>query len=225
MRAALAAFFFISGLVVTSIGQLRIDRTPDDPTVGPDLATNTEKVIALGGAALALVAGFIAARYLARAVQMAFSPAGEARSTIVRIIVSVLGYIVVLVATLSALGFGNNLQGVLVGGAFTGVIIGIAAQQTLGNFFAGLVLIMVRPFTVGQRVLLRSGPLGGEYEGVVTDMTLFYVHMRTDAGPVQLPNAGVLASAVGPGARAQKTDDEKVDETQQEHGPAQGGPA
>jgi hypothetical protein len=31
---------------------------------------------------------------------------------------------------------------------------------------------------------------------------LFYVKLETKTGPVALPNAGVLASAVGPGVRA-----------------------
>src|SRR3954451_2435295 len=33
-----------------------------------------------------------------------------------------------------------------VGGAFTAVILGLAAQQTFGNLFAGLVLLSARPF-------------------------------------------------------------------------------
>jgi hypothetical protein len=55
-------------------------------------------------------------------------------------------------------------------------------------------------------VVLKSGL--GEYEGTVTEMGLFYMHMSTDRGTVALPNAAVIASAVGPGARA-KQDDEK----------------
>jgi hypothetical protein len=39
-----------------------------------------------------------------------------------------------------------------VGGAFTAVVLGLAAQQTLGNLFAGLVLLSTRPFRVGERV-------------------------------------------------------------------------
>jgi small-conductance mechanosensitive channel len=105
-----------------------------------------------------------------------------------------------------------ELGGLLVGGAITGVVLGIAAQQTLGNFFAGLVLLLNRPFTVGQEIVLRSGPLGGEYDGRVTDISLFYVSMVTENGPVQLPNASVLMSAIGPGAKAPKDEDEAEEE-------------
>jgi small-conductance mechanosensitive channel len=113
---------------------------------------------------------------------------------------------------------GADLSGLLLGGALTGVVVGIAAQQTLGNFFAGIVLLLVRPFSVGEPVVLRSGPLGGEYEGLVTDMGLYYVTMETERGMVQLPNAGVLASAVGPGARSDDDDEPPDDDPGPEHG-------
>jgi small conductance mechanosensitive channel len=104
-----------------------------------------------------------------------------------------------------------DLGSLLLGGAITGVIVGIAAQQTLGNFFAGIVLLLAQPFSVGDRVVLRSGPLGGEYEGVVTEMGIFYVTLATPKGPVDLPNAGVLSAAIGPGARS-ASDEELEDE-------------
>jgi small-conductance mechanosensitive channel len=105
------------------------------------------------------------------------------------------------------------------------VIIGIAAQQTMANFFAGLVLVTVRPMEIGENVVLRSGPLAGEYEGVVTDLGLFYVDMVTAQGPVKLPNAGVLAAAIGPGARAPKDEEEEAEEEHQGQAPPSEGGA
>ena len=55
-----------------------------------------------------------------------------------------------------------------VGGAFTAVIVGLAAQQTLGNLFAGLILLSARPFRAGDRVRLKGGNIGGQIEGDVT---------------------------------------------------------
>jgi small-conductance mechanosensitive channel len=225
VRAAIAAIVAVWGVVLSSFGQLHIEKSPGEP---PDLATWDEVAIALGGAAISLIAGIVAVRAVARAVRLAMrDQIGDARTAPVGVVVSALGYVIVLFVVLGALEV--NLGGLLLGGALTGVVIGIAGQQTLGNFFAGLVLLMIRPFSVGERIVLRSGPLGGEYEGLVTEMSLYYVHLQTDSGPVALPNAGVLASAVGPGARAPKEEDgeeaDKPDETQQDHGPAQGGPA
>ena len=52
---------------------------------------------------------------------------------------------------------------VLVGGAFATIIITIAGQQALSNIFAGLVLLLSRPFRVGDTIVLRSGALGGQH--------------------------------------------------------------
>src|SRR6476646_9635435 len=56
----------------------------------------------------------------------------------------------------------------LAGSAFTAVVLGLAAQQTLGNLFAGMVLLSARPFRVGERVRLQAG--GIEVEGVVSSL-------------------------------------------------------
>jgi small-conductance mechanosensitive channel len=90
----------------------------------------------------------------------------------------------------------------LVGGVLTGVVVGIAAQQVLGNVFAGAVLLLARPFGVGDHIRVRSGALGGQFDGVVTGMNLTYVTLRTDEGPLHVPNSGMLAAAVGPWKRA-----------------------
>jgi small-conductance mechanosensitive channel len=204
VRALVGTLLALAGLIVASQGSTE------------KKATTAEEVLAYGGAAALLLFGAIAVRSFSRGVRAAAGETlGDARSGPLGLVISIAGYVIVVLTTLSVLGI--NMSGLLLGGALTGVILGIAAQQTLGNFFAGLVLLFVRPFTLGDEVVLRSGPLGGEYEGVVTDMGLFYVSLQTARGPVQLPNAGVLASAIGPGARG-STDDEPPDDEGPMHG-------
>ena len=65
-------------------------------------------------------------------------------------------------------------EALAVGGAITAVVFGLAAQQTLGNLIAGLVLISARPFQVGDRVRLEAGGLAGQLEGVVASLDLRY---------------------------------------------------
>jgi small conductance mechanosensitive channel len=85
-----------------------------------------------------------------------------------------------------------------VGGAFTAVIVGLAAQQVLGNLLAGIVLISNRPFRVGERIRLQGGPVGGEAEGVVGQLGLFYTTLVSGADRIMVPNGVVLQSAVTP---------------------------
>lgn len=207
VRGVLYAAVAIAGLVVAvGFGQL-FDVREEGQKVAP---TATSITLALAGALLLLVAGVAATRQFAGGVRRAMEEyTGDARGAALGTVVTFVGYGIVVLSTLTALDV--ELQGLLLGGALTGVVFGIAAQQTLGNFFAGMVLLMVRPFTLGDYVVLRGGVLGGEYEGTVTDMSLFYVRMLTKRGPVVLPNAGVLGAAVGPGARSADPDPEPED--------------
>jgi small-conductance mechanosensitive channel len=86
----------------------------------------------------------------------------------------------------------------LAGGAFTAVIVGLAAQQTLGNLFAGLVLVSVRPFRVGERVRLQAGALAGQAEGVVSSLGLLYTTFAQGEDRIMIPNTAVLSAAVVP---------------------------
>lgn len=111
-----------------------------------------------------------------------------------------LGAIVAMAAVL-VVGLGLlavPVEHLVVGGALTGVIVGIAAQQALGNVFAGIVLLLARPFTVGERIRVRAGALGGIFDGVVTSMSLVYVTIESPDGPINVPNSTLLAVGVGP---------------------------
>jgi small-conductance mechanosensitive channel len=87
---------------------------------------------------------------------------------------------------------------IVAGSAFTAVILGLAAQQTLGNLFAGMVLLSARPFRVGERVRLQAGAVGGQLEGVVSSLGLLYTTLARGEDRVQVPNNVVLSAAVVP---------------------------
>ncbi|MBN9620214.1 MAG: mechanosensitive ion channel, partial [Actinobacteria bacterium] len=122
--------------------------------------------------------------------------AGQSAASTLRLLASLVGYALLL---FGVLGLTNvNLGGLLVGGAVTGVVLGVAAQQALGNFFTGLVLLFARPYAPGQRIIVRSGALGGPLEGTIVDAGLIFTTLLTAEGPLHLPNAGLLGSAIGP---------------------------
>src|ERR687896_660417 len=85
-----------------------------------------------------------------------------------------------------------------VGGAITAVVFGLAAQQTLGNLIAGMVLISARPFKVGDRVRLQAGGLAGQVEGVVASLGLLYTTFAQGQDSIMVPNSIVLSAAVVP---------------------------
>jgi small-conductance mechanosensitive channel len=87
---------------------------------------------------------------------------------------------------------------VAAGGAVTAVVIGLAAQQTLGNLLAGVVLLSARPFRVGNRVRFHSGSMAGQIEGVVAGLGLLYTTLVDRGDQIHVPNSVVLNAAVVP---------------------------
>jgi small conductance mechanosensitive channel len=105
---------------------------------------------------------------------------------------------IVVAAILALRVAGLNPSTLAVGGAVGAVVLGLAAQQTLGNVIAGIVLIGVRPFKVGDRVRLQAGGLAGQVEGVVSSLGLLYTTLAQGGDLVMVPNNVVLAAAVVP---------------------------
>jgi len=157
----------------------------------------TGHLITVGGSVAFVVLGLISTFAWARwARSMLEHFVGASYGSIVRFILLVFGMCVIGVVTLSMLGF--RVAQLVVGGAVTGVLLTIAAQQALSNLFAGMLLQFAQPFRVGDSIWLRSGALGGTIEGVVAEISITYVTIETDGGHVLLPNSQVLAAAVSP---------------------------
>ncbi len=164
---------------------------------GVHAAALHNRLIAYGCAAAFVVFGVAATRRAADGVaQVSLRRAGPTAATPLRLAMLLLGYIVVGLTTLDLLAV--PIGRLLVGGAVTGVILGIAAQQTLSNVFAGLVLLFARPYVPGEAIRIHSGPLGGTLDGTVTTVGLLYTTLRTAEGTLNIPNGGLLAAAVGP---------------------------
>jgi small conductance mechanosensitive channel len=105
----------------------------------------------------------------------------------------------ILVVFIVALRIAGLKPGTLaVGGAFTAVVVGLAAQQVLGNLLAGIVLLSNRPFRVGERIRLQGGPVAGQTEGVVGQLGLFYTTLVSGADRILVPNGILLQCTVTP---------------------------
>jgi small conductance mechanosensitive channel len=103
------------------------------------------------------------------------------------------------IALLVALRYaGLDPRALTIGGAFTAVVFGLAAQNTLGNVLAGLLLLSARPFRVGDRVRFQAGGLAGQIEGVVMSLGLLYVTLAQGEDTIMIPNNVAMAAAVVP---------------------------
>jgi small conductance mechanosensitive channel len=113
------------------------------------------------------------------------------------------GFLIRLITMCIAVVIGLRVAGIrprtlLLGGAATAVVLGLAAQQTLGNVMAGTVLLNARTFRAGERIRLQGGGLAGSVEGIVTSLGLMYTTLANGADTIMVPNAVVLSVAVVP---------------------------
>jgi small-conductance mechanosensitive channel len=93
-----------------------------------------------------------------------------------------------LVATAGALVFsfvwGRELSGALAALGVTSIVVGLALQEPLGNLFSGLMLLMERPFEVGDNVEVAGA------SGVVKEINWRSAHIKSARGVVQIvPNS------------------------------------
>ncbi len=90
-----------------------------------------------------------------------------------------------------------SLTGIALGGAVTGVVIGLAAQSMLGNVIAGSMLLSLRPMRVGEWVSLRSWMSGGiDATGRVEEINFFYTVLREGGVRRVVPNSAVAVSTI-----------------------------
>jgi small-conductance mechanosensitive channel len=143
-----------------------------------------------------LVLGWLISRDLARMAPVLFRRMDPATAGTVEFLIR---FVTVAATALGAFAVaGTPLQTLAVGGAFTAVVVGLAAQQTLGNLFAGMVLLSARPFRLGERVRLQAGAVGGSVEGIVSSLGLLYTTLARGEDRIMIPNNVVLAAAVVP---------------------------
>lgn len=136
---------------------------------------------------VALLAGMLAARQVRGWVARAGAQYG-----LQNLLAALARLTVVLLGLALALGIvGINLAPIVAGLGVAGLVVGIALKDALENFIAGVVLLVRRPFTVGDRIVTNG------IEGTVTEINLRNTVIRTYGGEeAHVPNGAVLREPV-----------------------------
>lgn len=120
-------------------------------------------------------------------------------------ITRLIAYSALVIATIFAVG--GSLSGFLVGGTLLSVMLGVAGQSFFSNFFGGLAIALFKPFEIGDHIQLITPQLpflpetyahGSKvpgYQGVITDINLFYTSMRLDDGQLLRLANGIVINA------------------------------
>jgi small-conductance mechanosensitive channel len=183
-REAIVLLILIVGVIVVFANR---------DTLLPDAGKELRYVTA----ALIVLLGWLLARTLAQSFQPAlFRRMEPGTAGTVGFLIRLGTIVIVVIAALRIAGV--KPETLAVGGAFTAVVLGLAAQQTLAHVFAGMVLLTTRPFVVGQRIKLRGGSMAGEVEGIVSEMGLFYTTLVSGGDRTMIPNNVIMMLAVIP---------------------------
>jgi small conductance mechanosensitive channel len=84
-----------------------------------------------------------------------------------------------------------NITAFLAGLGIAGLTVGLALQDVLKNFVAGVILLIQQPFHVGESIGVKG------FDGIITAIDLRATEMRASDGRVViLPNADVLANPI-----------------------------
>ena len=104
---------------------------------------------------------------------------------------SIIIYGTAIVFALDLLGL--NIMPLVAGAGVAGLAIGFAAKDTLSNLIAGVLLIIDRPFEVGDRIEVWSAPTNSATWGDVIDIGLRATKIRTtDNIVIVIPNNEVM---------------------------------
>jgi len=100
-------------------------------------------------------------------------------------------YITAIIIALDMLGV--NVMPFIAGAGVAGIAIGFAAKDTLSNLIAGVLLIIDRPFEVGDRIEVWTAPLGSATWGDVIDIGLRATKIKTtDNIVIVIPNNEIM---------------------------------
>lgn len=148
--------------------------------------------------ALIVLAAFVLAAQLAAAlVKRAARKRAISDRSIFRLLAGSANIALVLIGVISALGtLGVDVAGLIAGLGLTGLAIGLALKDAVSNLIAGLLIVLYRPFDLGDELEIAGS------KGVVTDINLRYVTLETDEGHVLVPNQNFLTMIVKRGRGA-----------------------
>ena len=142
-------------------------------------------------AIVVLIVGFIAIRTVKKALNKAdkFAKLDKTVQGFLKNLITVLLYAILLISVIGILGI--PMTSVIAVLASCGLAIGLSLQGALSNFAGGLMILIFKPFRVGDYIEATGA------EGTVRDISIFYTSIITvDNKRVTVPNGDLMNSNV-----------------------------
>ncbi len=91
----------------------------------------------------------------------------------------------------TALGtLGINVSALVAGLGLTGFALGFALKDTISNLLAGVLILLYRPFEIGNRIKVSG------YEGTVISIDLRYAELDCKGNKVLIPNSKLFTDPI-----------------------------
>ena len=144
------------------------------------------------GATIILIIGFYLAGKLSKLVRTKLGVFDKIDPLIVPIIGNIIRYGIIIITLIAVLGqFGVQTTSIIAVLGAAGLAIGLALQGTLSNVAAGVMLLLLRPFTTGDWVET------GSVSGTIREVGLFTTIIDTfDNVYVSIPNSSIWNSTI-----------------------------
>jgi small-conductance mechanosensitive channel len=143
--------------------------------------------------AVVLIATIVAARLIDRRIaRRDLPPEAMTRYRILRRTVTIAIFFVGVLSALLVIPQVRAVAGgLLASSAVVGIVVGFAAQRTLGNFVAGVLIAFTQPVRLGDEVTI------GDTEGVIEEIGLTYTFVRTeDDDRLVIPNEKLASDTI-----------------------------
>lgn len=150
----------------------------------------SDYLLPAAGAILVLIVGYMVAKFVGRIVSTPVRKRVD--ETLGRFVGKMVYYAIMACVTIAVLStVGVNVASFAAILAAAGFAIGMAFQGTLGNFAAGIMLLVFRPFTVGDAVVAAG------VKGKINEIDLFTTTMDTpDNRRIIVPNSAIASGTI-----------------------------
>ncbi len=97
----------------------------------------------------------------------------------------------IIFGIVTALGtLGVNVSALVAGLGLTGFAIGFALKDTISNLLSGVLILLYRPFEIGNRIKISG------YEGVVVSIDLRYTELDAEGNKILIPNSKLFTDPI-----------------------------
>lgn len=157
-------------------------------------ATLPEKILNLGVRVLLAVLFFLVGvqiiKLLRKIIKKSMTKAGADLGAIQFVDSFIKASLYVVLVFMIATSFGLDAASVVALLGSAGVAIGLAVQGSLSNLAGGVLILLLKPFKVGDYIISH----GAGQEGAVTEIQIFYTKLTTGDNKVVIIPNGVLAN-------------------------------